>query len=94
MGLTGKDTTTFMTVEAFQTFCDWVITKALKGDKHINWLIGGINRNSFLKRAENIQDGDVQNKVKNINNAKDRSATYTLGDASEALLKLKKKLEK
>ena len=30
MGLTGKDTTTFMTVEAFQTFCDWVITKALK----------------------------------------------------------------
>jgi hypothetical protein len=94
MGLTGKDTTTFMTVEAFQTFCDWVITKALKGDKHINWLIGGINRNSFMKRAENIQDGDVQNKVKNINNAKNKTATYTLGDASEALLKLKEKLEK
>jgi hypothetical protein len=94
MGLTGKDTTTFMTVEAFQTFCDWVITKALKGDKHINWLIGGINRNSFLKRAENIQDGDVQKRVNNINNAKNKTATYTLGDASEALLKLKEKLEK
>ena len=95
MGLTGKDTTTFMTVEAFQTFCDWVITKALKGDKHINWLIGGINRNSFMKRAENIQDTGVQNKVKNINKAENRTATYTLGDAaSEALLKLKEKLEK
>lgn len=94
MGLTGKDTTTFMTVEAFQTFCDWVITKALKGDKHINWLIGGINRNSFMKRAENIQDGDVQKRVNSINNAKSKSATYTLGDASEALLKLKEKLEK
>lgn len=89
MGITGKNTTTFMTVEAFQTFCDWVITKSLKGDKHINWLIGGINRNTLKKRGENTIDG-IQNKTNN--KAKDRSATYTLGDASEALLKLKEKL--
>lgn len=94
MAVTGKDTTTFMSVQAFQTFCDWVITKSLKGDKHINWLIGGINRNSFMKRAANIQDEEVQNKVKKNNAAKDRTATYTLGDASEALLKLKQQLEK
>ncbi len=94
MAVTGKDTTTFMSVPTFQTFCDWVITKSLKGDKHINWLISGINRNSFMKRAANINDEEVQNKVKSANKVKDRSATYTLGDASEALLKLKQQLEK
>ena len=94
MGVTGKDTTTFMSVPTYQAFCDWVITKTLKGDKHIIWLISGINRNSFMKRAENIQDEEVQNKIKSVNKAKDRTATYTLGDASEALLKLKQQMEK
>lgn len=94
MAVTGKDTTTYMSVPAYQIFCDWVITKSLKGDKHINWLISGINRNTFLKRAENIQDEEVQKKIKSVNKVKDRSATYTLGDASEALLKLKQQMEK
>jgi len=94
IGVKGKDTTTYMSVQTFQTFCDWVITKSLKGDKHINWLMGGINRNTLMKRAENIKDSEVQNKINKISSAKDRTATYTLGDASEALLKLKQKLEK
>lgn len=94
MGVTGKDTTTFMSVPTYQAFCDWVITKTLKGDKHIIWLISGINRNSFMKRAENIHDEEVQNKIKSVNKAKDRTATYKLGDASEALLKLKQQMEK
>jgi hypothetical protein len=93
MGVTGKETTTFMSYQGFQSFYDWVITKSLKGDKHINWLIGNIRRESFVNRAENIADSDVQNKVKNINNSKNRTATFSLGDASEALLKLKEKME-
>ena len=42
MGVTGKDTTTYMSYPAFQEFYNWVITKTLKGDKHINWLLGSI----------------------------------------------------
>jgi hypothetical protein len=94
MGVTGKETTTYMSYQGFQEFYDWVITKALKGDKHMNWLLGSIRRDSFIKRAENIQDSDVQAKVKNINTAKDRSATFSLGDTNDALSKLKEKLEK
>lgn len=93
MAVTGKDTTTYMSVPAYQTFCDWVITKSLKGDKHINWLISGINRNSFLKRAENIQDEELQHKIKSSNKAKDRTATYKMSDVSEALLRLKQQME-
>lgn len=36
MGVTGKDTTTYMSYPAFQEFYNWVITKSLNGDKHIN----------------------------------------------------------
>ena len=94
MGVTGKETTTYMSYQGFQEFYDWVITKALKGDKHMNWLLGSIRRESFIKRAENIQDSDVQAKVQNINTAKNRTATFSLGDAGDVLSKLKEKLEK
>src|ERR1035437_1074679 len=42
LAVTGKDTTTFMSYAAFQEFYNWVITKSLKSDKHINWLLGSI----------------------------------------------------
>jgi hypothetical protein len=92
LALTGKETTTFMSYPAYQVFVDWVITKSLKGDKHINWLMNGINRNMFISRAENINDVDVQNKLKKINPSK--SATFTLGESNDALAQLKAKLEK
>ena len=94
MGITGKDTNTFMSYQSFQIFYDWLITKALKGDKHINWLLGSIRRESFIKRAESIDDVDVQQKINKINSFKNRTATFTLGDSSSALLKLKEQLEK
>jgi len=85
MGLSGKDTTTFMTVEAFQSFYDWVITKVLKNDKHINWLVKDINRNFYATSGNSP--------VVQVKKSKTIKATYTLGDASESLLKLKEKLE-
>ncbi|MEG7697766.1 hypothetical protein U2181_15485, partial [Listeria monocytogenes] len=60
----------------------------------INWLLGSIRRESFIKRAESIDDVDVQQKINKINSVKDRTAKYTLGDSSSALLKLKEQLEK
>lgn len=93
MGVTGKDTTTYMSYPAFQEFYNWVITKSLNGDKHINWLLGSIRRASFIERAEKIQDTVVQKKVENLKKVAISKSSYTLGDASDVLSKLKAKLE-
>jgi hypothetical protein len=94
MGVSGEGTTTYMSYEAFQHFYDWVITKSLKGDKHINWLLSSLRRDVFVNRAKSINDSDVQKQVNKMAPASKKQATYTLGDASNALLKLKQELEK
>jgi hypothetical protein len=94
LGVTGKDTTTFMSYPAFQEFYDWVVTKAFKGDKHISWLLGSIRRGTLVKRAETIQDSDVQMKVSEYMKLnKTKVATFTLGESSDFLTKLKADLE-
>ena len=93
LGVTGKGTTTFMSVPVAQEFFNWVVTKSLKGDKHINWLLGNIRRESFLGRAKNITDDKVQSAVKKIEKKADRTATFTLGDTNGVLAQLKAKLE-
>jgi len=93
LAITGKDTTTFMSYQAFQEFYTWIITKSLKGDKHINWLLGSIRRASFIDRAENIGDSEVQKKVQNFKKKNSSSATFTLDDSSDVLAKLKAQLE-
>jgi hypothetical protein len=92
LGLTGKDTTTFISYPAFQHFADWVVTKSLKGDKHINWLLGSIRRSTFIARAEGINDEEVQAKVQKINKPK-TSLTITLGESNDVLANLKAKME-
>lgn len=92
LAFTGKDTTTFMSYTAAQEFYNWVITKSLKGDKHINWLLGSVNRNTFMKRAASIDDQDVQKKVAKQKKTSGAS-TYSLGEASDILSKLKAKME-
>lgn len=93
LGVTGKDTTTFMSYTAFQSFYEWVIAKSLKADKHINWLLGSIRRASFIKRAENIVDSDVQKTIQNYKKKGGSIATFTLADSNDALAKLKARLE-
>ena len=94
LGVTGKNTTTYMSVPVAQEFFNWVITKSLKGDKHINWLLGNIRRESFVNRAKNITDDKVQSTVRKIEKKADRTATFTLGDANGVLAQLKAKMEK
>ena len=93
LGVTGKDTTTFMSYPAYQEFFNWVITKSLKGDKHINWLLGSIKRETFVERASEIEDKEVKEKAQKLKK-NSSGATYTLGDASDVLLKLKEKFNK
>lgn len=93
LGVTGVNTNTFMSYPAFESFYDWVITKSLKGDKHINWLLGSIKRKTFIDRAESIDDGDVQSKVAKYRKEENKGrATYSLGDF-EVLQKLKEQLK-
>jgi hypothetical protein len=94
MGVTGKNTTTFLSVSVAHDLINWVMTKALKGDKHINWLIGNINHSSFIKRASSSNDNDLKRKAEKIAEKNDRTAKYQLGDANDALASLKAKLEK
>lgn len=93
MGVTGNGTTTFMSYQAAQEFYNWVITKSLKGDKHINWLLGNIRRESFIKRAETIDDSYVRDKVNKITSHKSHRSSFTIGDTSDVLMKLKQKME-
>lgn len=93
LGFTGTDTTTFMSYEGLQEFYNWVMTKSLKNDKHINWLLGSIKKTIFLNRAEMSGDKEIQDKAERIKKQEykeSRLATYTLGEV-DAFKKLREK---
>lgn len=90
LGLTGNKTTTFMSYEAMQEFYNWVLTKSLKGDKHINWLLGSIRRSALLKVTSTMENSEVQEKVKQIEKKENNVSTYTLGE-TDAFKKLREK---
>lgn len=92
MGLTGINTTTFMSVPVMQEFYNWVITKSLKNDKHINWLLKSIKKSSMIEIAEGIDDTEVQEKVKDLKKKTNKVATYTLGE-TDGFKKLKEKFK-
>jgi hypothetical protein len=92
VGVTGKGTTTFLSVPVAQELVNWVMTKALSGDKHINWLIGSIKHASFMNRAASLNEKS-KDKLEKIAEKNDRTAKYQLGDANGALAALKAKLE-
>lgn len=78
MGVQGKDTDTFMSIKVYPHFYDWVMSKYLSGDKHINWL---------LKNVKVVNPNKPKQKSDNMG----VRATYALGDL-EALQKLKSKM--
>ena len=90
LGLTGKNTTTYMSHDSLQEFYNWFFTKAMKGDKHINWLLSSVvNKGLFNPFTnENTKTSKPTKKVE-----KQKASTYTLGDASGVLAQLKAKME-
>ena len=52
MGVTGKNTTTFMCHPALQEFTTWIVAKLLANDKHITWLLGGQNNKPKQAKPE------------------------------------------
>jgi len=90
MGVTGTDTTTYMSYTAMQEFYNWVLTKSLKGDKHINWLLSSVRRSTIIDMAQNIDDADVQSRVKKSKKQETSASSFTLGEL-DAFKKLKEK---
>jgi len=90
MGVTGTDTTTYMSYTAMQEFYNWVLTKSLKGDKHINWLLSSVRRSTIIDMGQNIDDADVQSRVKKSKKQETSASSFTLGEL-DAFKKLKEK---
>jgi hypothetical protein len=90
MGVTGTDTTTYMSYTAMQEFYNWVLTKSLKGDKHINWLLSSVKRSTIIDMGQNIDDANVQSKVKKAKKQETSASSFTLGEL-DAFKKLKEK---
>jgi hypothetical protein len=95
LGFTGKNTDTYMCQEAYHAFYDWVVTKMLRGDKHINWLVSSMKREKFINRAESVaNDDETKAALKKIKKStkNGKRATTKLGDLG-ALQQLKSKME-
>lgn len=84
VGVTGKNTTTFMSQPSFNVFHKWVIDKTLTGNKHINWLI-----KSLIKDDEKPKKPIIKN-----DNFKNKKASFNIGESNEVLLKIKEKLDR
>jgi hypothetical protein len=82
-----------MSYPAYLEFYEWVVTKSLEGDKHINWLLGSIRRSSFIEQTQYIQDDAVQKKVKAIKKQTSMVSTYTIGE-TDAFKALREKFNK
>lgn len=89
LAIQGKNTNTFMSVKTYIVFYDWVLGKFMNGDKHICWLLKGVNRNDVITKTKNSNGN-----ARGVGNKVDYNgrATYSLGDLS-ALQDLKNKLK-
>jgi hypothetical protein len=94
MAVQGSKTNTYMSSQTYIVFYDWVLTKFITGDKHITWLLKGLNKEDFMERAESLTDDEVK-KVLSKKKKKEggNRATFTLGNLS-ALQELKNKMDK
>lgn len=96
LAIQGSKTDTYMSLDVYNAFYDWVVAEFLTGNKHIAWLLGKVDKNAFMERAKNIDNPKVQKLVNKANKKKEKDengnrAMYALGDLS-ALQALKDKL--
>ena len=94
LAVTVTDTRTCMSQPAYQAFYEWVITKMLSGDKHINWLLKDVRKDLMHKDVKKIDNPKVKKALNKIKRSKPpKPATFTLGDLS-VLQEIKNKMEK
>jgi len=78
LGISGKDTNTFISTKSYIIFHNWILSKFLKNDKRIIWLLKNVSKNDY--------------KSKKPTKTKKSNATFKLGDLS-VLQELKKKMD-
>jgi len=83
LGIQGTKTDTFMSIDGYFLFYDWLSTKIMLGDKHITWL---------MRKAKETLTDSTGNRVKKEVEKKEVRATFALGDLP-ALQALKDKLD-
>lgn len=88
MCVRGKNTDTFMSVDSFVVFHEWVLEKFLKGDKHISWLLKDVRRSKYVKDVRVSKNGRQVEQI----TPKSKGTTFTLGDLG-ILQELKKKMK-
>lgn len=82
LAVTGKETTTYMSLETAQVFYKWVMDKAANKDKYINSLLNKIKREATEITEKSpllIEDYKL--------------ATFTLSDSNDVLQNLKNKFK-
>lgn len=83
LGVKGKNTNTFMSFPAYKEFKNWLAVKIVNGDKHINWLMNTIRRETRADKPQINYKKPTPSPKPDI-----KPATYTLGDLG-VLQKLK-----
>lgn len=96
MGVTGKDTDTFMSLPAYHEFFNWLTKKILEGDKHINGMIAQMQNKEMLDKIEDALPQAEKEKVRALRNnpptESKKPIAATFGDL-DVLQQLKAKLE-
>ena len=62
------------------------MAKSVEGDKHINWIIGDIKKQTSINKVKEGEKSSKKNKIS--------VATFSLGDSSDVLAKLKSQMDK
>lgn len=81
LAVQGTNTSTYLSLHSYLNFTDWLMTKILKGDKHINWVIKKNISSSFDSKKPKEKEIEV------------KTASYSLGEFPE-LKALKEKMLK
>lgn len=83
LGLTGEKTDTFLSHDAVQELYNWYATKILNGDKHINWVIKDMQRQTVIQKVrEKLPEAEDQKKIDRVEkiSKQPKRATTSLSD--------------
>ena len=93
LGVTGKDTTTFLSIEAYREFYNWLVNKILSGDKGINGIIKHMRSKSMLSNiGAAAKTDDAKKIVTDLKKYGESTKKATLGDL-DVLKELKAKMD-
>lgn len=75
LAVTGTETSTYMSYDAYRVFLEWITNKLVLGDKHISWMIKSMRTGQDESMRELYPDRPAKVQVPKV-----KEATYTLGE--------------